>query len=67
MNPCKPILDPCCGSRMFHHNKNNPHVVYGDIRSESHQLCDGRILNIAPDVQIDFRDMPFANGSFLSE
>ncbi|HHE3569467.1 TPA: hypothetical protein ACPD3K_000587 [Pasteurella multocida] len=24
----KPILDACCGSRMFHFNKNNPAVLY---------------------------------------
>jgi SAM-dependent methyltransferase len=58
------ILDPCCGSRMFWFDPNNQGVLFGDIRDEEHTLCDGRALNIKPDVLMDFRDMPFADGSF---
>ena len=58
------ILDPCCGSRMFHFDRQNENVVYGDIRKESHILCDGRSLEIAPDIEMDFRDMPFPDDSF---
>jgi hypothetical protein len=60
----KLILDPCCGSRMFHFDRQNPNVVYGDIRNEDHILCDGRSLNISPDIEMDFRDMPFNDGKF---
>ncbi|EPQ1453339.1 SAM-dependent methyltransferase, partial [Acinetobacter baumannii] len=28
------ILDPCCGSKMMWFDRNNPNVVYGDIRKE---------------------------------
>ena len=58
------ILDPCCGSRMMHFDRQNPNVVYGDIRSESHILCDGRSLEVAPDIEMDFRNMPFNDGQF---
>ncbi|WP_394998912.1 SAM-dependent methyltransferase [Acinetobacter sp.] len=58
------ILDPCCGSRMMHFDRQNPNVAYGDIRSESHILCDGRSLEIAPDIEMDFRNMPFSDNSF---
>ena len=58
------ILDPCCGSRMFHFDRQNKNVVYGDIRTESHILCDGRSLEIAPDIEMDFRNMPFPDDSF---
>ena len=58
------ILDPCCGSRMMHFDRQNPNVVYGDIRSESHILCDGRSLEVAPDIEMDFCDMPFNDGQF---
>lgn len=58
------ILDPCCGSRMMHFDRQNPNVVYGDIRKESHILCDGRSLEVAPDIEMDFRDMPFPDNSF---
>lgn len=60
----KKILDACCGSRMFWFDKQNPDVLFADIRNESHTLCDGRQLNITPDLQMDFRNMPFKDGSF---
>ena len=60
----KPILDVCCGSKMFWFNKQNPNVIFGDIRNETHTLCDGRILKIEPDVQLDFRKMDFVDNSF---
>ena len=58
------ILDPCCGSRMMHFDRQNQNVVYGDIRKESHILCDGRSLEVAPDIEMDFRNMPFNDGQF---
>ena len=60
----KPILDACCGSRMFWFDKNNKDVLFMDKRKEEHVLCDGRLLEINPDVVADFRDMPFADESF---
>ncbi|UJD21081.1 methyltransferase [Gordonia phage Pickett] len=60
----KPVLDTTAGSRMFHFDKDNELVLFGDIRSEQHVLCDGRALSITPDVILDFRNLPFAPGSF---
>lgn len=60
----KPILDACCGSRMSWFDKENTNVVFGDIRKENHILCDGRTLNINPDVELDFRDLPFKDRTF---
>jgi hypothetical protein len=60
----KLILDPCCGSKMMWFDKENPSVLFADQRNESHILCDGRALEISPDVQIDFRQMPFGGESF---
>ena len=40
----KTILDPCCGARMFWFDKNDERAVFGDIRNETKQLCDGRTL-----------------------
>lgn len=60
----KPILDPCSGSRMFHFDKENENVAFGDIRKESHVLCDGRDLHINPDFICDFRDLPFEDKQF---
>lgn len=64
MTTDKIILDACCGSRMFWFNKQNPNVLFADIREESHILCDNRTLEIKPDVIADFTNMPFADNSF---
>ncbi len=60
----KRILDPCCGSRMFWFDKKNKDVVFGDIRKQKHTLCDGRTLSISPDIEMDFRNLPFDDESF---
>lgn len=60
----KKILDACCGSKMFWFDKENPNVLFADNRVEQHTLCDGRKLEIDPDVVMDFTDMPFPDGSF---
>lgn len=60
----KKILDACCGSRMFWFDKVNPNVLFSDIREEEHILCDGRLLEVKPDVIADFRNLPFDDESF---
>ena len=59
-----PVLDPASGSRMFYFDKTDDRVLFGDIRSEQHVLCDGRALNINPDALTDFRDLPFEDDTF---
>lgn len=59
-----PILDPCCGGRMMWFDRQDQRALFGDIRSEEHTLCDGRAFNITPDLNMDFRDMPFPGESF---
>ena len=51
----KKILDACCGSRMFWFDKENPVVVFMDNRSFAKTLCDGRRLEVKPDLIADFR------------
>ena len=60
----KPILDACCGSRMFWFNKKHDKVVYMDNRELEDTLCDGRKLEVNPDVIADFRDIPYPNKTF---
>ena len=38
MNPT--VLDPCCGSRMMWFDKQDPRVLFGDQRTESHVLSE---------------------------
>lgn len=59
-----PVLDACCGSRMFWYDKKNPNVTYMDNRVLHTTLSDGRKLIIEPDVIGDFRHMPFPDNSF---
>lgn len=58
------ILDATCGSRMIWFDKQNPDVLYMDNRKLTDILCDGRVLNINPDVIADFRNMPFPDNTF---
>lgn len=49
---------------MFWFDRHHPDVVFMDLRDEKHTLCDGRTLEIKPDVIGDFRAMPFGDGAF---
>lgn len=60
----KPILDPCCGSRMFYFQKENPLVLFGDIRQENLRMYNGRKLIVDPDVKMDFTNLPFEDETF---
>ena len=61
----KPILDACCGGKMFHTNKQTPAVLFMDIRAEGPQkLSNGATFSVAPDVIGDFTKMPFRSNTF---
>ncbi|TQJ94655.1 class I SAM-dependent methyltransferase [Achromobacter sp. SLBN-14] len=58
------VLDPCCGGRMMWFDRADQRALFGDIRSEEHTLCDGRAFNITPDLNMDFRNIPFMDCTF---
>jgi len=60
----KPILDACCGSRMFWFDKDNPLVDFQDIRSEVCTLSDGQICMVHPNIIGDFTNMNFPDKSY---
>lgn len=60
----KKILDACCGSKMFWFDKENENVVFMDNRELEDILCDGRKLEVKPDIVADFRNIPFKDNSF---
>lgn len=60
----KKILDVCCGPRMMWFDKKNPSAVFMDIRKESFIACDGRLVEVDPDLIGDFRNIPFPDESF---
>ena len=61
----KLILDPASSMRSFYFNKQDPRVLFGDIRvKETHLLTNGQTIHIEPDEVMDFRSIPYADGSF---
>lgn len=65
-----PVLDACCGSRMFWFDRKDSRAVFVDKRRERHDLPDkssfggSRKLVINPDVLADFTDLPFPANHF---
>jgi hypothetical protein len=63
----RPILDACCGGRMFWFDKKNPHVIFLDRRvaERGHiQYEQAKNHEVKPDVVGDFRNLPFADKAF---
>jgi len=49
---------------MFYYDKNNKNTVYMDNREYEDILCDGRKLEVNPDIIGDFRKIPFEDSTF---
>lgn len=66
----KPVLDACCGSRMFWFDPKDARAVFLDNRRETHVLKDcsskggSRMLVVDPDIVGDFTALPFEDNSF---
>lgn len=62
----RPILDACCGGRMFYFDKNDPRVLGMDIRTVPRRKIEsnGSYFEVRPDVVGDFRKMDFPDESF---
>lgn len=62
----RPILDACCGGRMFYFDKRDPRVIGQDIRTiPRHKIAsNGSFFEVRPDVVGDFRKMDFQDNSF---
>lgn len=64
----KPILDACCGGRMFWFDKATPGVVFMDCREVAKNPGGHRAIGpnfeVRPDVVGDFRALPFADATF---
>jgi hypothetical protein len=59
------ILDACCGAKFIWIDKNNPFVVFNDIRKEYKGFIGRRKnIEIMPDINCDFRKLPFLNNKF---
>lgn len=65
----KLILDATCGTRGIWFQKNEPHTLYCDERRVHYESDYGtnkshRVIDVQPDMEIDFTNMPFADNSF---
>lgn len=58
------VLDVCCGSRMFWFDKEHPDTTYMDIREHYEELDSGHVINVAPDIIGDFRNIPFEDNTY---
>ena len=65
-----PVLDACCGSRMFWFDKEDDRTLFVDIRRETHDMPPrenypkGCKIVVNPDVLADFRSLPFPDDTF---
>jgi SAM-dependent methyltransferase len=66
-----PVLDACCGARMFWFDKADPRALFVDKRRETWPIDKGtpgtigrKPLVIDPDVLADFANLPFPSGTF---
>ena len=66
MSELPPILDACCGGRMFYFDKHDPRVLGMDIRRVARRKIEsnGSFFEVRPDLVGDFRKMPFGDESF---
>lgn len=67
----KRVLDPCCGSKMFWFDRNNPDVMFCDVREIDDEVIwrakDGKgecHLTVKPDVVCSVTDLPFDDNTF---
>lgn len=60
----KTILDVACGGKMFYFDKQDPRVLFMDIRKVKTKLCDGRDFEVNPDIVADFTQIPMPDNSF---
>lgn len=61
--PC--VLDPCCGGKMFWFDKEDSRAVFTDIRRvPKHEYYKHKYIEVAPDYEVDFRNLPFKDETF---
>lgn len=61
----KLILDACCGAKFIWLDKNNPNVIFNDIRKEFKGFIPRRKnIEVNPDTNYDFRKLPFKSNKF---
>ena len=63
----KPILDVCCGGKMFYFDKDNKSVLFCDKRyfeTKFNKVGGEGLFSVKPDMIVDFKFLPFKDESF---
>lgn len=60
----KPIIDVCCGGKMFYFDKQDERVLFCDERHFEKQWANKSLFQVKPDMLIDFKALPFEDKSF---
>lgn len=66
-----PVLDVCCGTRAMWFDKRDTRALFADQRTEQIYIAPGRayrngaILEVRPDLEADFTNLPFDDESFF--
>nr|DAI59972.1 MAG TPA: hemK protein [Caudoviricetes sp.] len=58
----RPVLDVCCGGRLFYYERNTPVVTFQDIRRGTFEAGEGRTITVDPDVAGDFTNLSYEDG-----
>ncbi len=67
MTELPPVLDACCGSRMFWFNKADPRALFVDRRRETLIDTTGKtpsVIVVDPGILADFTALPFPDATF---
>ncbi len=71
VGPLPPVLDVCCGPRVFWFDRMDARALFIDKRRETHPIDVGTPgtvgrspIIVDPDQLADFTDLPFADESF---
>ena len=60
----QPILDVCCGGKMFYYDKNDERVLFCDERYFEKKFAWKTLFEVKPDLIVDFKALPFKDKSF---
>ena len=70
-SPLPPVLDACCGSRMFWYDKQDSRALFVDRRCETHAIDIGTPgtvgrspIVVNPDLLADFTNLPLPDNHF---
>ena len=62
----RPVLDVCCGGKLFYYEPDSPIVTFMDKRQGEFNVGEGREIKISPTMLGDFTSRPWMDGGRFS-